>query len=112
KVSQLFLDLDGKSLDLAKIGPEDFHAEDAAESGRQHFGTRLDRHPENVGHTGRLNIGVDLGEQFFPSHSAPPLIGGFKRDDGLEHRQWRGDRWRLSLTGLAAHGSGPEIFPE
>src|SRR4029077_10611670 len=72
---QFFFDLHRELLDLAKIGTKNFYAEHAAKSGGEHFGARLDWHPEDVRHAGRLNIRVDFGKQLFPSHSAPPLVG-------------------------------------
>src|SRR5439155_27377818 len=68
KLSQLFLDLNGKLLNLGKIRSKDFHAEDAAKPRGEHFRARLDWHPENVRHARRLDVRVDLGEKLFPRH--------------------------------------------
>src|SRR5207249_3156633 len=47
KLSQFFLDLDTKFLNLAKIWTKNFHAEDATKSRGEHFRARLDWHPKN-----------------------------------------------------------------
>src|SRR5207247_2718617 len=89
KLSQLFLDLNGQFLNLAKIRTKNFYAEDAAKSRGQHFGARLDRHPENIRHSRRLNVRINFCKELLPGHSAPPLVRRLQRDDGLKHRQRR-----------------------
>jgi hypothetical protein len=37
----------------------------AAEAGGEHLGARLDRHPEDVRHARRLDVGVELGQLAF-----------------------------------------------
>src|SRR5439155_18668944 len=67
-ISQFALDLHRELLNFAKIRPENFYAEHAAETGGEHFNARLDWHPENVRHAGRFDVGVDFSKQFFPCH--------------------------------------------
>src|SRR5438067_1131700 len=65
--------------------------------------TCLDRHPKEVRHARRFDVGVDFGEKLVPCHSFAPFVRWLQRDDRLEHRQRRRISRRFGLTCLAEH---------
>jgi len=54
QIGQRLFNLHADVLNRAQVGPEDFDAELRTKPGREHFGSRLDGHPEDVGHAGRF----------------------------------------------------------
>ncbi len=88
-------------LDFAEVGAENFDAENRAETGGEHLGARLDRHPEDIRHAGRFDFLIHLRDELFPGHAGPPLVGWFELHHGFDHRERRGVGRGFGLPGLA-----------
>ncbi len=50
---------------------------------------------------GVFSFSIHLGDDFFPGHAGPPLLGRLERDDGFKHGERRGVGGRFGLAGLA-----------
>src|SRR4029077_9190596 len=101
KITQSIFDLHRNSFDLLQVGAEDLNPEDSAKARGKHLRARLDRHPENVGHAGRLDRFVHFGEELFPRHAGPPFLEWLKHDHCFKHRKWSGIGWCLRLASFA-----------
>src|SRR6266436_2499307 len=112
KAAQQFLNLHADVLDCRKVRTEDFDAENRTETGVEHFGACLDRHPEDVCHPGRFEFLVHLGEQSFPRHTGTPLALRLKFYHRLDHRKRRRVGGRLRLARLAEDVLDFRKFPE
>src|SRR6185369_9864778 len=88
KIAQRFFNLHTDVLNLAKIRAKDFDAKNGAKPSRQHLSARLNGHPEDICHAGRLDFLVHLGDEPFPRHTGPPLVGWLELYHGFNHRKW------------------------
>ena len=91
----------GGLLNSSQVRAKNFQAQFGAEAGGEHVGPRLDRHPEYVGHAGRFCLLVHFGDDLFPRHAWPPLVGRFERDDRFKHGKRRGIGWSFGLARFA-----------
>ena len=67
------LDLARELLHLGEVGAEHLDADRRADAGRQHVDARLDRHGPGVGHAGKLQRLVHLGDQLVDRHARTPF---------------------------------------
>src|SRR5207302_1626981 len=66
EIAKNSFDFDAEVLNRPEVGTENFDAKLGAEASGEHFSAGLNGHPENVGHAGRFDFLIHLGEQLFP----------------------------------------------
>src|SRR6516225_7571657 len=88
KIGEGLFDLNCNVLDSLEIRAEDLDTQHRPESGCQHLGAGLDRHPEDLGHARSPTRLVHLFDQLIPSRPSRPLLRRFQLDNGFKHREW------------------------
>ena len=67
------LDLARDLVDLGQVLAEHLDADRRADAGREHVDARLDRHGPGIGHAGKLQRLVHLGDELVDGHARAPF---------------------------------------